>query len=84
LYFDLNAKLKSKMFQNIKENKLITTGVYAYARNPVYSRALLRCTEVVLTVNNLLLLIVPFISWIYMTLFLKKTEKSLVKRNVSK
>ena len=35
-YLDLSAKYKSKLFQNVEENRLITDGVYAYTRNPVY------------------------------------------------
>ena len=36
-YLDLSAKYKSKLFQNVEENRLITEGVYAYTRNPVYA-----------------------------------------------
>ena len=36
-YLDLSAKYKSKLFQNVEENRLITDGVYAYTRNPVYA-----------------------------------------------
>ena len=35
-YLDLSAKYKSKLFQNVEENRLITDGVYVYTRNPVY------------------------------------------------
>lgn len=40
LYLDLSAKLKSKLFRNVEDNKLITDGVYSIVRNPVYSGAL--------------------------------------------
>jgi len=75
LYLDLSAKLKSKLFQSVKDNKLITDGVYSIVRNPVYSGTLLACTGAVLITNNLILLIVPMICWLYMTLFLMKTEE---------
>lgn len=74
-YLDLSAKLKSKMFQKVKENRLITDGVYAYTRNPVYSGALLVCVGAVFIANNLLLFIVPIICWAYMTIFLIFTEE---------
>ncbi len=79
LYLDLSAKLKSKLFQNVEDNILITDGVYSIVRNPVYSAALLACTGAVSITNNLILLIVPVICWLYMTLFLIKTEEKWLK-----
>ncbi len=79
LYLDLSAKLKSKIFKKVEENKLITDGVYGIVRNPVYSGALLACTGAVLIANNLILLIVPVICWLYMTIFLIKTEEKWLK-----
>lgn len=79
IYFDYSAKLKSKLFQNIEQNKLITDGIYAYTRNPVYSGILLDCTGIVLFFNNLLLLFVPVFCWIYMTIFLIRTEEVWLK-----
>lgn len=79
LYLDLSAKLKSKLFKSVEDNKLITDGVYSIVRNPVYSGALLACTGVVLIANNLILLFVPVICWLYMTLFLIKTEEKWLK-----
>lgn len=75
IYLNLSAKLKSKLFKNVEDNKLKTDGVYSIVRNPVYSGALLVCTGAVLIANNLILLIVPVICWLYMTLFLMKTEE---------
>lgn len=75
IYLDLSAKLKSKLFKNVENNHLITDGIYAVVRNPVYSGALLACTGAVLIVNNLLLLIVPVICWAYMSVFLIRTEE---------
>ncbi len=76
---DLSAKLKSKIFKSVEDNRLITDGVYSIVRNPVYSGALLACTGAVLIINNLILLIVPVICWLYMTLFLIKTEEIWLK-----
>jgi len=79
LYLNLSAKLKSKLFKCVEENKLITDGVYSIVRNPVYSAVLLACTGAVLMADNLILLIVPVICWLYMTLFLMKTEEKWLK-----
>ena len=78
-YLDLSAKYKSKLFKNVEENKLITDGVYAYTRNPVYSGGFLVCVGAVFIANNLLLFIVPVVCWIYMTIFLIKTEEVWLK-----
>lgn len=79
LYLDLSAKLKSKLFKNVEENRLITDGVYAYVRNPVYSGGFLICTGIIFIANNLLLFIAPVICWAYMTVFLIFTEEKWLK-----
>ncbi len=79
LYLDVSAKLKSKIFKRVEENKLITDGVYGIVRNPVYSGAWLACTGAVLMAKNLILLSVPVICWLYMTLFLINTEEKWLK-----
>ena len=75
--FSLNycAKHRSKLFEMVAENKLITTGVYSIVRNPVYSAVFLACTGAVCISNNLILFFIPAICWIYMTIFLKLTEE---------
>lgn len=75
-YLDLSAKLKSKLFENVKENKLITDGVYSVTRNPVYSGSFLICLGAIFVANNLLLFMVPIICWVYMTIFLINTEEN--------
>lgn len=74
-YMDLSAKMKSKLFEKVADNILITDGIYAYVRNPVYCGMFLVCVGAVLIVNNLLLLVAPLVCWIYMTLFLIFTEE---------
>ena len=74
-YLNYSAKRKSKLFEMVSENKLITTGVYGIVRNPVYSAVFLACTGAVCISNNLILFSIPVICWIYMTVFLKLTEE---------
>ena len=74
-YMDLRAKMKSKLFEKVADNILITDGIYAYVRNPVYCGMFLVFVGAVLIVNNLLLLVAPLVCWIYMTLFLIFTEE---------
>ena len=74
-FLNYSAKHKSKLFEMVAENKLITTGVYAIVRNPVYSAVFFACTGAVCISNNLILFLIPAICWIYMTVFLKLTEE---------
>lgn len=74
------ANFKTKVTtQYITNNRLATTGVYAFVRNPIYSAFLLVCMGVVLLANNLFLFVVPIVCWIYMTIFLKLTEEKWLK-----
>lgn len=74
-YLNYSAKRKSKLFDMVAENKLITTGVYSIVRNPVYSAVLVACTGAVCIAGNLFLFFIPVICWGYMTVFLKLTEE---------
>ena len=69
------AVVVARIDENIKSNQLVTTGVYAYVRNPVYSALMIACTGAVLCANNLWLLFLPFTYWAFLTLLLKKTEE---------
>lgn len=75
VYLWYSANYKAKLFDGIVENRLITTGVYSVVRNPIYSAFFMVCIGAVLIANNLVLLVIPVICWIYMTVFLKKTEE---------
>lgn len=73
--FWIRANFQSKLDYNIKRNVLVTTGVYAYVRNPIYSAFTMICTGILLFMNNFWLLILPIIFWLYMTLLMKVTEE---------
>lgn len=71
----LNAVVYQKMVKAIKNNKLLTTGVYSIVRNPIYSAFYFVLTGSLLIEANLWLLILPIIFWIYMSVLLKLTEE---------
>jgi len=73
------AAVFAKIDNNIMDNHLVTMGVYAYVRNPLYSAFMIVCTGVILCANNLWLLILPIIYWIFMTLLMKNTEEKWLK-----
>ncbi|MBI1147057.1 isoprenylcysteine carboxylmethyltransferase family protein [Candidatus Saccharibacteria bacterium] len=68
--------IKIKITKAIKENRLLTTGVYSIVRNPIYSAWLLLCTGALLCSGSLLLtLLLFFIFWAYLTILMKHTEE---------
>ncbi|MDO5516958.1 MAG: isoprenylcysteine carboxylmethyltransferase family protein [Clostridium sp.] len=79
LLFWYKALFQSKVDENIRSNTLMTTGVYSYVRNPIYSAFMMICTGVLFCVNNLWLLILPFIYWFFMTILMKNTEEKWLK-----
>lgn len=75
LFMWYSANFDSKLDKNIKNNNLITTGVYAYVRNPIYSAFLMMCTGVLLFANNVWLLILPVVYWVFLTILMNNTEE---------
>lgn len=69
------ANFKCKIDIHILENELVTDGVYGIVRNPIYSAFYLLCLGVILVENNLILLIIPVLGYVYMTIILKNTEE---------
>ena len=49
----LGAVIIDRLDTHIIKNELVTTGVYAYVRNPVYSAFMFVCTGVLLIYGNL-------------------------------
>ncbi len=79
LYLFYGAHYKARLFDNVAENKLVTTGVYSIVRNPVYSGFLLACTGAVCIANNVVLFIIPVICWSFMTVTLKLSEEKWLR-----
>lgn len=75
VYFWYAAAVQARVHKNIMDNKLVTTGVYAWVRNPIYSGCMLVCTGAILLANNLWLLILPVFFWAFMTVLMKNTEE---------
>lgn len=71
----LKAVIIDRLDTHIIKNELVTTGVYAYVRNPVYSAFMFACTGVLVIYGNLVLLVLPIIYWGFMTVLMKSTEE---------
>ncbi len=75
LFFWGSANFCAKIDDHIKHNTLAQTGVYAYVRNPIYSAFLMLCTGALLWANNVCILILPIVYWIFLTVLMKCTEE---------
>jgi protein-S-isoprenylcysteine O-methyltransferase Ste14 len=73
--FWISAVKKSDIDDNIRQNNLVTTGIYGYVRHPIYAAFLYAVTGVILILNNILLFVLPVIYWIILTIAMIKTEE---------
>ena len=68
--------IKAKITSSIKENTLVTHGVYAVVRNPIYSAWLSICTGTLFLYGNPYLALMLFlIFWLSLTILMKCTEE---------
>ncbi len=76
----ISSNFISKIDEHIKENHLVTTGVYAVVRNPIYSAFFLVCIGAIFIESNISLFVLPVIYYAYMTVFLIKTEEKWLRK----
>lgn len=69
------AVFRARVGEHIRNNTLVTDGVYAWVRNPIYSAILMACTGALLLANNLWLLALPPAYWLFLTVLMKWTEE---------
>ena len=68
--------IKAKITRSIKENTLVTHGVYSVVRKPIYSAWLFICTGALFLYENPYLALTLFlIFWLYLTILMKYTEE---------
>ena len=73
------AVIVSKVDDNIKKNHLVTTGIYAGVRNPIYSACMFACTGFILMIGNAFFFVLPFVYWLFMTVLMKHTEEKWLR-----
>ena len=69
------AVFGSRIDTKIKSKQLVTDGIYALVRNPIYSAFLFICTGALFICRNWYVLILPPLFWLYLTIFMKLTEE---------
>ena len=75
IVFWIQAVLMSKITQEIENNNLVTTGIYAYVRHPIYAAFFYIATGLIFVSQNILLFILPIIFWVFLTVAMIKTEE---------
>ncbi|AMD17212.1 hypothetical protein TL18_03745 [Methanobrevibacter sp. YE315] len=81
IVFWISAVLVSKISDEVENNKLVTTGIYAYVRHPIYAAFFYAATGLILISQNILLFILPVFFWAFLTVAMINTEeKWLIER----
>lgn len=84
LFLWVKAVLIQKINARVKDEMLITNGVYGIVRNPVYTAFICIFTGILLFAKNYLLLVLPIIFWIYLTILMKKSEEKWLRAKFGK
>ena len=74
-YLWIDAVLFQRLQDGIYEHRLITTGVYAVVRNPIYTAILFLSWSILLLDGNLYLLILVPLQWLFLSVLLIHTEE---------
>ena len=76
IVFWLLAVIKSGIDKSIRNNDLITNGIYGYVRHPIYATFLYITTGIIVIYGNILLFILPIIFWAFLSLMMKKQKRN--------
>lgn len=71
----INAVIVTRIAQHIRQNDLVTSGAYAWVRNPIYSAIMLLMWGLLLWGENLLILLLCPVYHLLMTVMVKHTEE---------
>lgn len=74
-----NAAVTMKIRQHVQQNQLVTTGAYAWVRNPIYSAFMVLMWGLLLWSGNMFLLILCPVYHLLMTVMVKYTEEKWLK-----
>ena len=75
----VRAVIIDRVGDSILKNELVTTDVYAWVRNPIYSAIAMALTGIALLFCNLWLLILPVLFWLDITVLMKCTEEKWLR-----
>lgn len=75
IVFWISAVLISKIDKEVENNSLVTTGIYAYVRHPIYAAFFYISMGLILISQNIILFILPVIFWAFLTVAMIRTEE---------
>jgi protein-S-isoprenylcysteine O-methyltransferase Ste14 len=75
IVFWISAVLIAKVLKEVENNRLVTTGIYAHVRHPIYAAFLYIATGVILISQNIILFVLPVIFWAFLTVAMINTEE---------
>lgn len=75
IFIWFTGAVRSDMDDHIESNKLKTSGIYAWVRNPMYSGWWIAFAGIMLMWHNIWMLVLPVINWIIMTITLINSEE---------
>ncbi|RLK62439.1 isoprenylcysteine carboxylmethyltransferase family protein [Atopobacter sp. AH10] len=84
LYLWLEAVVVQKINKKVKEDQLITDGVYGIVRHPVYSAFFFILTGCLLLTGNWCLLILPLVFYLFLTWLMLQTEEKWLRDKFGK
>lgn len=79
IFIWIKAVIIEKIDEGIKDNHLITTGIYAWTRNPIYFAIAICLTGVGLLFTNFWFFLLPFFFWLDITLFMIFSEEKWLR-----
>ena len=79
VYMWIQAVIVTKLDDGIKENRLVTNGIFAWVRNPIYSAITIACTGALFIIGNWLFFFLPFLYWLLLTALMKNTEEKWLR-----
>jgi protein-S-isoprenylcysteine O-methyltransferase Ste14 len=75
IVFWISAVLIAKVLREVENNNLVTTGIYAYVRHPIYAAFFYIATGLILISQNIILFVLPVIFWAFLTVVMINTEE---------
>lgn len=80
----VSSVLLQKITSEIKKGRLVTTGVYAWVRHPIYSAFLFVFSGILCLAANFYLLLLPLFFWAFLTILMKQTEEKWLRKKFGK
>ena len=65
--------------ENLQMGKLVTNGIYARTRNPIYAGVLIICTAALFYSGNAFMYILPVVYYFILSFLMKSTEEQLLE-----